>query len=98
RTRRSRGSCTWTRTSRNTLVLARWSPTSSSRTSRTTCTSASKKCAGGQVVDLASVPSLEVTVFATPLTLPPGADFPVPGERRHHGGIAHGRTGGSRDA
>ncbi|KAJ7088141.1 photo-regulated tyrosinase [Mycena epipterygia] len=54
--------------------------------------------AGGQVVDLASVPSLEVTVFATPLTLPPGADFPVPGERRHHGGITHGRTGGTRNA
>ncbi|KAJ7088146.1 hypothetical protein C8R44DRAFT_819547 [Mycena epipterygia] len=54
--------------------------------------------AGGQVVDLASVPSLEVTVFATPLTLPPGADFPVPGERRHYGGITHGRTGGSRNA
>ncbi|KAJ7711400.1 tyrosinase [Mycena metata] len=53
--------------------------------------------AGGEVVDLSSVPSLEVTVFATPLTLPPGSDFPVPGERRHHGGITHGRTGGSRN-
>ncbi|KAJ6580116.1 tyrosinase [Mycena vulgaris] len=54
--------------------------------------------AGGQVVDLSAVPSLEVTVFATPLTLPPGSDFPVPGERRHHGGITHGRSGGSRNA
>ncbi|KAJ7088152.1 photo-regulated tyrosinase [Mycena epipterygia] len=54
--------------------------------------------AGGQVVDLSSVPSLEVTVFATPLTLPTGSDFPVPGERRQCGGITHGRTGGCRSA
>ncbi|KAJ6619317.1 photo-regulated tyrosinase [Mycena sp. CBHHK59/15] len=54
--------------------------------------------AGGQAVDLPSVPSLEVTVFATPLSLPPGSAFPVPGERHHHRGITHGRPGGSRDA
>ncbi|KAJ7837986.1 hypothetical protein B0H14DRAFT_2790221 [Mycena olivaceomarginata] len=54
--------------------------------------------AGGEPVDLASVPSLEVTVFATPLTWPPGSDFPVPGERRAHRGITAGRPGGSGGA
>ncbi|KAJ7620093.1 tyrosinase [Roridomyces roridus] len=51
--------------------------------------------AGGEPVDLANVPSLEVAVFATPLSLPPGSDFPVPGESHHHRGVTHGRPGGS---
>ncbi|KAJ7501098.1 tyrosinase [Mycena galericulata] len=54
--------------------------------------------AGGEAVDLSNVPSLEVTVFATPLTFPPDSDFPVPGERQHHHGITEGRPGGSRGA
>ncbi|KAJ6568747.1 tyrosinase [Mycena capillaripes] len=54
--------------------------------------------AGGEAVDLSTVPSLEVAVFATPLTLPPGSDFPVPGDRHHHHMITHGRPGGSRVA
>ncbi|KAJ7476711.1 tyrosinase [Mycena latifolia] len=54
--------------------------------------------AGGQPVELSHVPSLEVTVFATPLSFPPGSDFPVPGERQHHHRITAGRPGGSRDA
>ncbi|KAJ7674241.1 tyrosinase [Mycena rosella] len=53
--------------------------------------------AGGEPVDVSHVPSLEVTVFATPLTFPPDSDFPVPGERRQHHRITHGRPGGSRD-
>ncbi|KAJ7480970.1 hypothetical protein FB451DRAFT_986454, partial [Mycena latifolia] len=54
--------------------------------------------AGGQPIELSHVPSLEVTVFATPLSFPPGSDFPVPGERQHHHRITAGRPGGSRDA
>ncbi|KAE9400782.1 tyrosinase [Gymnopus androsaceus JB14] len=49
-----------------------------------------------EVVDLSAVPSLQVTVTSTRLTLPPGAPFPVPGETQHHHGITHGRPGGSR--
>ncbi|KAF8171240.1 tyrosinase [Mycena galopus ATCC 62051] len=52
--------------------------------------------AGGEPVDLEKVPSLEVAVFATPLTFPPDSHFPVPGERHHHHEITHGRQGGSR--
>ncbi|KAJ7269098.1 tyrosinase [Mycena rebaudengoi] len=52
--------------------------------------------AGGEAVDLSNVPSLEVSVFATPLTLPPGSSFPVPGERHQHRSITRGRPGGSR--
>ncbi|KAJ6592568.1 tyrosinase [Mycena capillaripes] len=52
--------------------------------------------AGGEAVDLSNVPSLEVAVFATPLTHPPDSEFPVPGDRHHHRGITHGRPGGSR--
>ncbi|KAJ7775767.1 tyrosinase [Mycena maculata] len=54
--------------------------------------------AGGQAVDLSNVPSLEVTVFATRLSLPAGSAFPVPGERSHHPSITQGRPGGTSDA
>ncbi|KAI0322394.1 tyrosinase [Amylostereum chailletii] len=46
-------------------------------------------------VDLHDVPSLEVAVSATPLTLEPGAVFPTPGDARYHHGITSGRQGGS---
>jgi len=49
----------------------------------------------GEVVDISTVPSLEVTVTANHLTLPPGAHFPIPGRTHHHHGITHGRPGGS---
>ncbi|EFI28136.1 tyrosinase [Coprinopsis cinerea okayama7 len=49
--------------------------------------------ADGTPVDLED---LEVTVVATPMTLPPGAELPVPGERRKCPGITHGQKGGSR--
>ncbi|TFY82262.1 hypothetical protein EWM64_g1750 [Hericium alpestre] len=52
--------------------------------------------ANGEVVPLEDVKSLEVTVIATPLTLEPGEEFPVPGEGVHHHDITHGRQGGSR--
>ena len=42
--------------------------------------------------------SLEVVVFATPLTFPPGGMFPLPGERRQYNTITYGRKGGSQDA
>nr|BAF74396.1 tyrosinase [Pholiota nameko] len=42
--------------------------------------------------------SLEVSVYGTPMNLPVGAMFPVPGNRRHFHGITHGRVGGSRHA
>lgn len=44
----------------------------------------------------AELESLEVTVVATPLSLPAGSDFPVPGETTHHHDITRGRRGGSR--
>jgi tyrosinase len=46
----------------------------------------------------AELTSLEVTVISTPLSLPPGAEFPVPGDAQHHHHITHGRQGGSRHA
>jgi len=49
----------------------------------------------GTVADL---PSLEVVVLSAPLTLPPGAKFPVVGAPRHFHGITHGRSGGARHA
>ncbi|KAJ7288750.1 tyrosinase [Mycena rebaudengoi] len=52
--------------------------------------------AGGEAVDLSNVPSLEVAVFSTLLTRPPGSSFPVPGESHCHRSITHGRPGGSR--
>ncbi|KAI0647845.1 photo-regulated tyrosinase [Trametes meyenii] len=54
--------------------------------------------ADGTVVDLENVPSLEVTVLATPLTLAPGEPFPVAGETVYHHDITRGRRGGSRGA
>lgn len=44
----------------------------------------------------AQLESLEVSVYGTPLSYPPGAMFPVPGQRRRVGGITHGRRGGAR--
>ncbi|KAH9476336.1 prephenate dehydrogenase (NADP(+)) [Psilocybe cubensis] len=49
----------------------------------------------GEVVELQS---LEVSVFGTPLTYPPGAIFPVAGTPKRYGGITYGRPGGSRHA
>ncbi|SJL09926.1 related to Tyrosinase [Armillaria ostoyae] len=46
-------------------------------------------------VDLSDVPSLEVVVSATPLTLEPGATFPTSGECHYHHRITAGRPGGS---
>jgi tyrosinase len=48
----------------------------------------------GEVVDLSEVPSLEIAVSSTRLTLPPGEIFPVPDEPHYHHGITHGRPGG----
>ena len=50
----------------------------------------------GVPVPLENVPSLEVVVVATHLSLPPGEVFPVPGETVHHHDITRGRQGGSR--
>jgi len=44
----------------------------------------------------AKLNSLEVTVHATPLSFPPGAIFPVPGEPRRYDRITYGQEGGSR--
>jgi tyrosinase len=49
-------------------------------------------------VDLARLPSLEVTVAAIPLTQQPGAVFPIAGEPQYHHHITHGRQGGARQA
>jgi tyrosinase len=46
----------------------------------------------------AELQSLEVAVIATPLSYPPGAIFPVPGQAHRHNGITHGKNGGSRHA
>ncbi|KAA1471771.1 photo-regulated tyrosinase [Dentipellis sp. KUC8613] len=49
----------------------------------------------GTPVPLENVPSLEVVVIATPLSLDPGEIFPVPGDEVHHHDITRGRQGGS---
>jgi len=49
-------------------------------------------------VALDRLPSLEVTVSATPLTQEPGAVFPVAGDPQYHHHITHGRPGGARQA
>ncbi|KAF8964476.1 common central domain of tyrosinase-domain-containing protein [Flammula alnicola] len=62
--------------------------------------------AGGAVLEegiaadgsVAQLESLEVSVYGTPLSYPPGAMFPVPGQRHRYNHITHGRTGGSRHA
>ncbi|KAF5309942.1 hypothetical protein D9619_010204 [Psilocybe cf. subviscida] len=41
--------------------------------------------------------SLEVVVFATPLAVPPGGQFPVPGESQRYDDITRGKKGGSRN-
>ena len=48
--------------------------------------------------EAAELQSLEVTVIGTPLSMPPGALFPIPGERHHYHGITEGQPGGSRQA
>ncbi|KAF8964505.1 tyrosinase [Flammula alnicola] len=45
----------------------------------------------------ASLESLEVVIFATPVSYQPGALFPVLGERRQYSSITRGRAGGSRE-
>ncbi|KZV69786.1 Di-copper centre-containing protein [Peniophora sp. CONT] len=52
----------------------------------------------GPAVELEQLPSLEITVAATPLALEPGAQFPTPGETRFYPEITAGRPGGSREA
>lgn len=52
----------------------------------------------GPAVDLNQLPSLEITVAATPLTLEPGAQFPTPGETRFYPDVTAGRPGGARQA
>jgi len=46
---------------------------------------------------VAELPSLEVVVLATPLTLPEGAKYPTAGEPVHYHDITYGRPGGSRN-
>ncbi|KAF9044148.1 tyrosinase [Panaeolus papilionaceus] len=46
--------------------------------------------------EIAELESLEVCVTGTPLSYPPGAMFPVPGESQRYDVITRGRTGGSR--
>lgn len=43
------------------------------------------------------IPSLEVSVYSTPLTYPRGSAFPIAGHTHRHNGITHGRRGGSRE-
>ncbi|KAF5372536.1 hypothetical protein D9758_005295 [Tetrapyrgos nigripes] len=45
----------------------------------------------GEAVDLAQLPSLQVTVIATRLDLPPGSLFPIPTETRHCHDVTRGR-------
>ncbi len=49
-------------------------------------------------VEPSRLPSLEVTVVATPLTHAPGSLFPIPGDPKYHHHITHGRPGGARHA
>ncbi|KAF8514606.1 hypothetical protein JB92DRAFT_124714 [Gautieria morchelliformis] len=49
----------------------------------------------GTVVDLQGIPSLEVVVTATPLTLSPGALFPTVGKPQLYHEITRGTPGGS---
>ncbi|KIJ48608.1 hypothetical protein M422DRAFT_247459 [Sphaerobolus stellatus SS14] len=50
--------------------------------------------ANGEVARLEDVPSLQVTVLVTPLTLPVGVKFPVEGKPKFYHGITRGRVGG----
>jgi len=54
--------------------------------------------ASGKAVELSKLPSLEVTVSATPLTYEPGTTFPSAGEPDYHHHITHGRAGGAHQA
>ncbi|EIM81353.1 Di-copper centre-containing protein [Stereum hirsutum FP-91666 SS1] len=49
----------------------------------------------GTTVDVATIPSLQVTVSATPLILQPGMDFPQRGTVRWHPEITSGQPGGA---
>ncbi|VDC02339.1 unnamed protein product [Peniophora sp. CBMAI 1063] len=51
----------------------------------------------GPAVALDQLPSLEITVAATPLTLEAGAQFPTPGETHFYPEITAGRPGGARE-
>lgn len=44
--------------------------------------------------EAASLSSLNVSVYETPISYPPGAVLPVYGDRTHHTDITHGRPGG----
>ena len=44
--------------------------------------------------EAASLSSLNVSVYETPISYPPGAILPVYGDRTHHTDIAHGRASG----
>ena len=46
---------------------------------------------------LDELPSLEILVAATPLTLEPGAQFPTPGETQFYPEVTAGRPGGARE-
>jgi len=54
--------------------------------------------ANGKAVETSKLPSLEVTVSATPLTYEPGTTLPSAGEPYYHHHITHGRTGGAHQA
>ena len=47
--------------------------------------------------EVANLTSLEVSVYETPISYPPGAILPVYGERVRRNGITHGREGGCRE-
>jgi len=50
--------------------------------------------ADGEVVEIAKLPSLEVTVKCTPLSLPVGSKYPIEGEPEYYHDITRGRPGG----
>ncbi|KAI0050112.1 hypothetical protein FA95DRAFT_1487886, partial [Auriscalpium vulgare] len=51
----------------------------------------------GTVVPLSELPSLEITVSSSTVTMAQGADFPTYGDPQYHRKITSGREGGARD-
>ncbi|KIJ93713.1 hypothetical protein K443DRAFT_111646 [Laccaria amethystina LaAM-08-1] len=45
----------------------------------------------------AEIPSLEVSIYSTPLSYTRGSSFPIAGSTHRHNGVTHGRRGGSRE-